>query len=96
MFTEYVDKAMHKATYELLGDGTYFGEIPGFEGVWGNASTLEECRIDLKDALEGWLMLKLWLNDDDFPVLGRLSLKPRGRAWPKHAAAEPSRIRKAS
>ena len=36
MFTEYVEKAMKQADYELIEDGTYFGDIPGFDGVWGN------------------------------------------------------------
>ncbi len=31
----------------------------------GSAPTLEECREDLRGALEGWLILKLWDNDDD-------------------------------
>ncbi len=78
MLTKYIDKAMHLATYEAIEDGTYFGTIPGFEGVWGNAATLEACRDDLRGALEGWLVLKLWNNDDDIPVLGRLSLAPKG------------------
>ena len=96
MLTKYIEAAMRRAEYEKLSDGTYYGDIPGFQGVLGNAPSLEECREDLRDALEGWLALKLWLNDDDFPVVGRLSLKPRGKSWPKHAAAEPSRDRKAS
>ena len=40
MIIEYIDKAMHKAEYELIEDGTYFGRIPGFPGVWGNAANL--------------------------------------------------------
>ncbi len=33
MITEYIAKAMQKATYELLEDGTFYGEIPDCEGV---------------------------------------------------------------
>ena len=98
MIIEYIDKAMHKAEYELIEDGTYYGRIPGFPGVWGNALNLEECRNDLQGALEGWLILKLWDNDDDIPVLGKLNLKP-GRRLKTKALHEPiasSRARKAS
>ena len=51
---------MHKARYELMEDGNFFGEIPGFDGVIASGRTLEECRDDLVGALEGWLLLKLW------------------------------------
>jgi predicted RNase H-like HicB family nuclease len=97
MFTEYVAKAMRKAAYELIEDGTFFGSIPGFDGVWGNATSLEECREELQETLEGWLILKLWLNDEDIPVLGKLRLTPKG--LPPHRRDEsslPSRTRKAS
>ena len=97
MISEYIDKAMRKATYELIEDGTFWGEIPGFHGVWGNGKTLEECRDDLKSALEGWLLLKLWDNDDDIPILGRLSLTPRRmRLRGPNGSATPTRNRKAS
>jgi predicted RNase H-like HicB family nuclease len=57
MLTDYIAAAMKRATYELLEDGTYFGRIPGFKGVWGNAKTLEDCRRELQETLEGWLIL---------------------------------------
>ena len=59
MLTKYIEAAMKLARYEIIVDTTYWGEIPGFEEVWGNAPTLEACRDDLQDALEGWLALKL-------------------------------------
>jgi len=78
MLTKYIEEAMKRAKYELIEDGTYFGKIPRFQGVWGNDETLEGCREDLRGALEGWLVLKLWDNDD-IPVLGKLALRPRGQ-----------------
>ena len=41
MLTKYIIAAMHKATYEILSDGTFYGEIPGFQGVYANAETLK-------------------------------------------------------
>lgn len=35
MLTDYIQAAMHKAHYEILEDDrSYYGEIPGFQGVW--------------------------------------------------------------
>ncbi|MBW4615742.1 MAG: type II toxin-antitoxin system HicB family antitoxin [Desmonostoc vinosum HA7617-LM4] len=62
MLTNYINIAMHKATYELLEDGTFYGEIPDCQGVWANAATLEACRENLQDALEGWIILGLRLG----------------------------------
>ncbi|MUL39044.1 type II toxin-antitoxin system HicB family antitoxin [Gloeocapsopsis dulcis] len=59
MLTNYIQAAMHQATYELLGDGTFYGEIPGFQGVWANATTLEACREELQSALEDWILVRI-------------------------------------
>jgi predicted RNase H-like HicB family nuclease len=70
MLTAYINEAMSRATYKILEDGTYFGEVPGLQGVWANATTLEACRRELQEVLEGWLILKI-RDNDDIPVLGR-------------------------
>ena len=59
MLFEYIQKSLRKAEYKLLDNGTWFAEIPGFEGVWANAPTVEECRIELQEVLEEWLVLKI-------------------------------------
>jgi len=60
MLTDYIDAAMHKAQYEILADGEgYFGKIDGLQGVWANADTLEECREELKEVLEEWILVGL-------------------------------------
>jgi hypothetical protein len=53
---EYVRAAMRQAAYEILADGTFYGEIPGFQGVYSNAESLEACREQLLEVLEGWLI----------------------------------------
>lgn len=71
MLTAYIQAAMHQATYEILeNDEGFYGEIPGLQGVWGNAATLEGCREELQDALEGWLLLGLRLGHSIPPVDG--------------------------
>lgn len=59
MLLEYVQKAIEKATYKQLENGTWFAEIPGFPGVWANGKTVESCRKELWSVLEEWLVLKL-------------------------------------
>jgi len=63
MFVEYTRKALEKAEYKKLENGTWFAEISGFEGVWANGNTVEECRNELLEVLEEWLILKLRDND---------------------------------
>ncbi|MEO1376112.1 MAG: type II toxin-antitoxin system HicB family antitoxin [Cyanobacteria bacterium J06635_10] len=73
MLTEYIHRAMRKATYELLEDGTFYSEIAECQGVWANASTLEVCREELQDALEGWIILGLRLGHT-LPVIDGINL----------------------
>ena len=71
MFSNYIDAAIKRAEYKKLDDGTWYGEIPGFKGVWANAPSLEECRSELIEVLEEWLLLKVKDNDPIPTVDGR-------------------------
>ncbi|RIK43212.1 MAG: hypothetical protein DCC55_06275 [Chloroflexi bacterium] len=62
MLTAYIQAAMRHAHYELLEDNTFYGEIPSFQGVFANADTLESCREQLQEVLEGWIVLGLRLG----------------------------------
>jgi predicted RNase H-like HicB family nuclease len=73
MLTEYIRAAMRRATYEMLSDGTFYGEIPSFQGVYANASTLEACREELQEVLEGWIVLGLRLGHS-LPVVDGVDL----------------------
>jgi len=60
MLTRYIRAAMHRATYEILpDDGSFYGEIPGFDGVYANTKTLETCREELEEVLEKWMLLRV-------------------------------------
>ena len=59
MLSEYISEKLKRARYKLLEDRTYFGEIPGLRGVWANAKNLEECREELREVLEDWILLKI-------------------------------------
>jgi predicted RNase H-like HicB family nuclease len=73
MLTSYINAAMRQATYEILSDGTFYGEIPGFKGVYANAKTLEACREELQEILEGWIILGLRLGHS-LPVVNGIEL----------------------
>ena len=60
MLTNYIRAAMRRARYEILpDDSSFYGEIPGFDGVWANADTLEGCREELEEVLEEWILLRV-------------------------------------
>lgn len=59
MITEFIAKKLKTARYKILTDGTYFGGIAGLPGVWANADNLEDCRHELQEVLEDWILLKI-------------------------------------
>jgi predicted RNase H-like HicB family nuclease len=68
MLIEYIHFAIEKAEYKKLDDGSWFAEIPDFLGVWDNAKTLDECRSELIEVLEEWLILKI-KDGDHVPIV---------------------------
>lgn len=73
MITEYIREAMKLASYEKLDDGTYYGEIPGFQGVYANDASFEACRDELMSTLEDWIVFSI-SKHHDLPVIGGISL----------------------
>ena len=73
MLSEYIQAAMRRARYEILEDGTFYGEISGFQGVFANTETLEDCREQLREVLEGWIVRWLRLGHP-LPVVDGISL----------------------
>lgn len=61
--TDYIQAAMKQATYRLLEDGSYFGEIPSFKDeVWSHDTTLADCQDGLRSVLEEWIVDQLYLH----------------------------------
>ncbi len=73
MLIEYIQKALDKAQYKKLKDTTWFADIPGFQGVWANGNTVEECRTELSEVLEEWILLKI-KDNDNIPKLGSIEI----------------------
>lgn len=74
MLAKYIAQAIELAIYELIEDeGTYWGEIPGLQGVWARHQTLLGCRRELQEALSDWIALRLRLGLL-IPVIGDINL----------------------
>ena len=71
MLIQYIQGALEGAEYKRLEDGTWFAEIPDFEGVWANGQTVEQCRKELMEVLEEWLVLKIRDKDPIPTVRGK-------------------------
>ena len=69
MLTAYIHAALRKAHYEILPEGEgYFGVIEGLKGVWAQADTLEDCREELREVLEEWIILGLKMGHPLPPI----------------------------
>ena len=63
MLLKYIQAALRHAKYEILTEGgTFYGEIPQCPGVYANAATLEECREQLAEVLEEWILFRIYRN----------------------------------
>ncbi len=63
MLMKYMEAALRHARYEILADdGSFYGEIAVCNGVYANASTLEECREQLAEVLEEWILFRVHRN----------------------------------
>ena len=77
MLTEYIEAALAEARYELIRDEEpYYGEIPSLQGVWATGKTLEECRTNLREVLESWIVLRLRRGLSIPPVAGHRIEEP--------------------
>ena len=60
MILEYIERALAHARYELIEDEEhYYGEIPELKGVYATGKTLEDCRANLKEVIDGWIIIRL-------------------------------------
>ena len=77
MIRKYIESAMEHARYEILqDDGTFYGEIQECPGVYSNAPTLEQCRKELEEILEEWILFRVYKNLTIPPVDGlEISIK---------------------
>jgi len=70
MFAEYIQAALRRAEYKVIGDGTYMATVEGLRGVIAIGDTVEECRQDLIEVVDGWVALRLKMGDSVPPIDG--------------------------
>ena len=76
MLAQYLEKVMELATYGIVeDDNSYWGEIPGFQGVWAKHKTLPGCQRELREALSDWIAFRL-RRGLGIPRVGRLDEFP--------------------
>ncbi len=76
MLSAFINAALQKAKHETLNNGAVYAEISELQGVWAEGKTVEECRNELVDVIEGWLFLKL-KDGDHIPVLEGVDLNAK-------------------
>ncbi|MFH0765663.1 MAG: type II toxin-antitoxin system HicB family antitoxin [Calditrichota bacterium] len=69
----YIDRAMSRADFKILDDGSYAGEIDLCPGVYAFGKSLRECAEQLRSVLEGWILLGLRMNHP-LPVIDGIDL----------------------
>jgi predicted RNase H-like HicB family nuclease len=63
MLLEYIQAGLRHAKYEILpDDGSYYGAIPECAGVYSNADNLEDCRDQVREVLEEWVLFRVHRN----------------------------------
>ena len=78
MLAQFLDAAMEIAKYEIIeDDNSYWGEIPGVQGVWARHQTLTGCQRELREALSDWIALRLRLGLE-IPEIARINLNRIG------------------
>ncbi len=75
MLLAYMKVALKHAKYEILeDDNSFYGEIPEYNGVYANSDTLKNCREELEEVLEEWLLFRIYKNLS-IPIIDGVELK---------------------
>lgn len=75
MLTEYIEEALKRARYEIIEDEEpFYGEVTDLPGIWATGKTLEECRANLKQTIEDWIILSI-KKGLPIPKLGEFEIK---------------------
>ncbi|NPV62707.1 MAG: type II toxin-antitoxin system HicB family antitoxin [Methanotrichaceae archaeon] len=70
MFSEYIHAALELAEYDKLEDGSLVATVPGLQGVIAIGDTFEECRRDLIEVIEEWIVARLQWGYSIPPIAG--------------------------
>lgn len=74
MLLQYIQIALERAHYEIIEDAEpFYGEVPAIAGIWATGKTLEECRRNLAEAIEDWVLFSI-AKGLPIPALGEVSI----------------------
>ena len=76
MIRGYLERALERARYTQLDDGSYCAEVRGLRGVIATGRTLERCRAALQEVVEEWILVRV-ARGLDIPALGGLKIRVR-------------------
>ncbi len=78
MISEYIQAALERAQYDIIDEEEpYYGEVRELPGVWASGKTLEECRRNLMEVLEGWIVVRLGRGMPIPPIGDRTITEPQ-------------------
>ena len=79
MLIQYIQAALEHAKYEIIDDEEpYFGEVPELQGVWASGKTLEECRKNLEEIIDEWIVIRL-RKGMTIPSIGIFNIETTGK-----------------
>jgi predicted RNase H-like HicB family nuclease len=73
VITSYVDQALRRAHYSSLEDGTFCATVPALPGIIATGATVEECRDQLAEVVEEWVLVRV-ARGLRVPPLGRVKV----------------------
>lgn len=59
MITRYLDRALRRARYREVDDGTFCATVKGLRGVIATGTSLEACREQLAEVVEEWVLVRV-------------------------------------
>jgi predicted RNase H-like HicB family nuclease len=70
MFSEYIQAALDRAEYDTLEDGSFVATVSGLQGVIAVGDSFEECRKDLIEVIEEWIVARIQWGYPIPPISG--------------------------
>ena len=67
-------KRFEALRYDKLEDDTFYGEVPRLRGVLAIGQTLEECRTQLAEVVEEWVLVRV-AKGLTVPPLGKIEVR---------------------
>jgi predicted RNase H-like HicB family nuclease len=74
VISRHVEAALRRAGYDKLEDVTFYGKVRGLRGVLSTGETLEECRNQLADVVEEWVLVAV-AKGLSVPRLGKIAIR---------------------